>query len=78
MQGRVAVKHRRNKKNQGLVTKIVTYRVSGCSQHRMQEVRIDVRRGEIVDTDYAAAMVALRTGTALRDVRIVEIRNANG
>jgi len=40
---------------------------------RHQELKVDVRRGEVIDDDYAAAMVAVRTTMPLADVRIVRI-----
>lgn len=38
-----------------------------------RELKVDVRRGEVIDDDYAAAMVATRTTTPLTDVKIIKI-----
>jgi hypothetical protein len=40
---------------------------------RPQEIKVDVRRDERIDEDYAAAMVANRTSVPLADVKIVRI-----
>lgn len=67
-------KRTKSKRSRGLVTRRIVYRNRKHSEGRPQEVKIDVRRGERVDTDYAAAMVAVRTGTPLADVTIIEVR----
>lgn len=41
---------------------------------RPQQIKVDVRCDEQIDTDYAAAIVAVRTGTPLADVIIIDIR----
>ncbi|MGH3913546.1 MAG: hypothetical protein ACRDTC_09060 [Pseudonocardiaceae bacterium] len=43
---------------------------------KAQELKVDVRRGEVIDDDYAAAMVAARTTLPLADVRIIRITTA--
>lgn len=68
------MKRTKSKKSRGLVTRRIVYRNRQHPGDRPQEVKIDVRRGERVDNDYAAAMVAVRTGTPLADVAILEIR----
>jgi hypothetical protein len=40
---------------------------------RLQELTVDVPHGEVMDADYAAAMVAVRTGIPLAEVTIVTI-----
>ncbi|MCA1706929.1 MAG: hypothetical protein LC808_28165 [Actinobacteria bacterium] len=70
------MKRTRSKKSRGMVTRCIVYRNRRYSGNRPQELKIDVRRGERVDNDYAAAMVAVRTGTPLADVTILEIRGA--
>jgi hypothetical protein len=68
------VKRMRSKRSRGLVTRRIVYRNRRRQDSQPQEVKIDVRCGESVDTDYAAAIVAVRTGTPLVDVMIIEIR----
>lgn len=68
------VKRTRSKKSRGLVTRRIVYRNRQCPDARLQEVKIDVRRGESVDADYAAATVAVRTGIPLAYVLIIAIR----
>ncbi|MGQ0778787.1 MAG: hypothetical protein ACT4NY_30970 [Pseudonocardiales bacterium] len=38
-----------------------------------QQLKVDVRCGEVIDDDYAAAMVAARTGLALADVVVLKV-----
>lgn len=70
------VKHTRTKKNQGLVTTIITYR-DGRHPHSSPPLKltVDVQRDDVLDGDYLAAMVAVRTGTPLNQVRITEVRD---
>lgn len=67
------MKHTKSKSSRGLVTKRIVYRNRQRPHDRPQELRIDVRRDEIVDTDHAAVMVAVRTSVSLNNVKIVEI-----
>lgn len=69
------MRHTRNEKNRGLVTKVIVYRDHRHPDSPSREVIVDVRRDEVLDGDYAAATVAVRTGTPLNDVRIIEVRD---
>jgi hypothetical protein len=40
---------------------------------RPRELTVDIPHGEVMDADYAAAMVAVRTGMPLAEVIIVTI-----
>ena len=64
----------RSKKNRGLVTRTIVYRHRRHPAGKPQQITIDVRRDEQIDTGHAAAIVALRTGTPLTDVIIIHIR----
>lgn len=67
------MKRTKSKANRGLVTRCIVYLDRKNSPDRPRELKVDVRRGEVIDEDYAAAMVAARTTTALADVKIVKI-----
>ena len=67
------MKHARSKKDKGLTTRNIVYKSSQNPHDRHRELKVDVPRGEIMDADYAAAMVAVRTGMPLADVNIVKI-----
>jgi hypothetical protein len=67
------VKHTRSKTKRGLVSQRIVYRDRLRPHQRPQELTIDVRHGEVLDADHAAAIVAVRTGTSLRTVSIVAI-----
>ncbi|HEX2298256.1 MAG TPA: hypothetical protein VHH34_07025, partial [Pseudonocardiaceae bacterium] len=60
--GRTEVKHTRRKKSSGLATRRIVYRNRKHPHARAQELTVDIRQGEHLDTEYAAAMVAVRTG----------------
>lgn len=68
------MKPTRKKKTQALVTKIITYR---DGRHPASSpplsLTVDVHRDEVLDADYLAAVVAVRTGTPLTQVRIIEV-----
>jgi hypothetical protein len=49
------------------------YRSAQRPHDRPRELIVDVPRGEVLDADYAAAMVAVRTGMPLAEVSIVTI-----
>lgn len=68
------MKRTRSRKRRGLVTRRIVYGHRQRPDSRPRELKVDVRRGEQIDTDYAAAMVAVRTGTPLTEVRIIDIR----
>lgn len=67
------MKHTKRKAKQGLVTQRIVYVDRKCSPARHHELKVDVRDGEIIDLDYAAALVAVRTALPLADVQIVRI-----
>lgn len=67
------MKHTKSKSRRGLVTKRIVYRDRRRPHARLQELKIDVRRDDIVDPAYAAAMVAVRTSTPLNNVAIIAI-----
>jgi len=74
--GRSVVKRTKSKRAGGLVTRRIVYGNRLCPHDRPQELRVDVRRGELIDTDYAAAMVAVRTSLSLHNVKIFAIEGA--
>lgn len=67
------MKHPKSKAARGLVTRTSVYRDRTRPHSREQQLKVDVRRDEVIDLDYAAAMVAVRTTLALADVRVVRI-----
>jgi hypothetical protein len=67
------VKHTKSKKSRGLATRSIVYKSSQHPHDRHRELKVDVPRGEIMDSGYAAAMVAVRTGIPLADVNIIKI-----
>jgi hypothetical protein len=73
--GELRVKHttRKNKKSSGLVTRRIVYTSAKRPHDRPRELVVDVPRGEVMDADYAAAMVAVRTDMPLVEVSIVTI-----
>jgi len=71
--GRRPVKHTKSKTAGGLVTRTIVYRDRSRPHSRDQHLKVDVRRDEVIDLDYAAAMVAVRTGLPLAYVRVIRI-----
>jgi hypothetical protein len=69
------VKHtaRKSKKKRGLVARSITYTSTQRPRDRPRELIVDVPPGEVMDADYAAAMVAVWTGIPLAEVTIVAI-----
>ena len=63
----------RSKASRGLVTRRIVYRDRKHPHDRPRELKVDLPRGEVLDTDYAAAMVAAGTTTPLTDVLIIAI-----
>jgi ADP-ribose pyrophosphatase YjhB (NUDIX family) len=61
---------RKSKTARGLVTRRIVYTSRQRPDDRPQEIKVNVRRGTIIDLDYAAAMVAIRTHLSLNDVRV--------
>ncbi len=62
---------RKSKKNRGLIARRIVYTSAQRPQDRPRELIVDVPCGEVMDADYAAAMVAVRTGMPLVEVIIV-------
>lgn len=71
------MRHTTNKKNRKLTTRSIAYKSTKHPRDRLRELTVNVPRGEIVDTRYAAAMVAVRTGMPLAEVSIVTITGAD-
>ncbi|MGH8920366.1 MAG: hypothetical protein ACRD0H_18880 [Actinomycetes bacterium] len=63
----------KSKQARGLETRRIVYGDRRRPHARHQELKVDVRRGEVIDDDYAAAMVAARTTTPLADVFFVQV-----
>ena len=68
---------RKRKKNRGLVARRTTYTSTRRPHDRYRELMVDVPHGEIMDADYAAAMVAVRTGMPLAEVTIITTTGAD-
>lgn len=67
------MKHPKSMESRALETWRIVYGNRKYPHDGPQELKIDVRRGEVIDEDYATAMVAARTTVPLADVRIVRI-----
>ena len=69
------MKHRarKSKKSRGLVARRITYTNTKRPHDRHRELTVDVPHEEVMNTDYAAAMVAVRTGMPLAEVTIITI-----
>ncbi|MGH3913628.1 MAG: hypothetical protein ACRDTC_09475 [Pseudonocardiaceae bacterium] len=67
------MKRPKSKESRGLETRRIVYSDRRHPHGTLQELKVDVRRGEVIDDDYAAALVAVRTCVALADVHIVRI-----
>ncbi|MGH3533509.1 MAG: hypothetical protein ACRDQG_02195 [Pseudonocardiaceae bacterium] len=67
------MKHTKSKSRRGLVIRRIVFTNHQHPHDRPQELKVDVRRGEVIDESYAMAMVATRTTTPLADVKIVSI-----
>jgi len=63
----------KSKAQRGLVTQRIVYADHRRPHDKPQELKVDVRCGEVIDVDYAAALVAVRTTLSLDEVRIVRI-----
>lgn len=63
----------KSKQARGLETRLIVYGDRRRPHVRHQELKVDVRRGEVIDDDYAAALVAARTTTPLADVIIIKV-----
>lgn len=67
------MKHTRSKAARGLVTRTIVYRDRTRPRSRDQHLKVDLRHDEVIDLDYAAAMVAVRTALPLADVHVIKI-----
>jgi hypothetical protein len=67
------MKHTRSKVQRGLVTRRIVYANRKRPRDRNQELKVDIRNGTVLDMDYAAALVAVRTPLLLADVKIIKI-----
>ena len=63
----------KSKASRGIVTLTIRYRDRRNPPGRLQELKVDVRRGEHIDEDHAAAMVAARRGVPLTQVTIIKV-----
>ncbi|MGH3937805.1 MAG: hypothetical protein ACRDTG_04095 [Pseudonocardiaceae bacterium] len=64
---------RKSKQVRGLETRRIVYGDRRCPHARHQEIKVDVRCGEVIDDDYAAAIVTTRTTMPLAEVFIVRV-----
>lgn len=67
------MKRTKSKAQRGLVTRRIVYTNRKRPHDRHQELKVDVRTGTIIDLDYAAGIVAVRTPLPLADVKIIRI-----
>lgn len=67
------MKRTKSKASRGLVTRRIVYMDRRRPHDRPRELKVDVSSREVIDADYAAAMVAIRTTMTLADVKIVKI-----
>jgi hypothetical protein len=63
----------KSKAERGLVTQRIVYASSKYPHARNQAIKVDFRRGTIIDTHYAVGLVALRTPLQLEEIRIIRI-----
>lgn len=66
-------RHTRSKASRGIESKTIQYRDRRNPPGRPQALTVDLRRGEHLGPEHAAAMVAARVGVPLSDVVIVDI-----
>ena len=67
------MKQTKSKAQRGLVTRRIVYANRKRPHDRNHELKVDVRSGTIIDLDYAAALVAVRTPMFLADMKIIRI-----
>ena len=67
------MKRTKSKAQRGLVTRCIVYADRRHPPARHQELKVDVRSGTIIDTDYATGLVAVRTTIPLAEVKIIKI-----
>lgn len=66
-------RHTRSKASRGIVTKAIRYQDRRNPPGRPQTLKVDVRHGEHIDEEHAAAMVAARAGVPLAQVKVIEV-----
>ena len=71
------MKHTKSRADRGLVTRRIVYKDRKRPHDRPRELKVDVPRREVIDTDYATAMVAVRTTMPLADIKIVKVAEVN-
>ncbi len=67
------MKRQKSKAQLGLVTQRIVYASRKYPRVRSQELKVDLRRGTVIDTEYATALVAVRTTLPLNEVRIIRV-----
>jgi hypothetical protein len=67
---------RTSKKSRGPTTRSIMYTSTKRPHDRLRKLIVEIPHGEAMDADYAAAMVAVRTGMFLAEVTIVTIAGA--
>jgi len=63
----------KSKADRGLETWRIVYGDRRRPHAPHQELKVDVRCGDVIDEDYAVAMVAARTTTPLADVQFIKV-----
>ena len=66
-------KRTKSKAQRGLVTYRIVYASRRYPHAQNQEIKVDIRRGTVIDVDYAEGLVAVRTPLPLDQIRIVRI-----
>jgi hypothetical protein len=64
---------RSTRRRRRLVAKSITYTSTQRPHDRPRELTVNITPGEVMDTGYAAAIVAVRTGMPLAEVSILTI-----
>ncbi|MBV9143550.1 MAG: hypothetical protein JO115_21995 [Pseudonocardiales bacterium] len=67
------MKQTKSKAQRGLVTRRIVYASRQRPNARHQVLKVDVRSGTVMDMDFAAALVAVRTPLSLADIKFVRI-----
>lgn len=66
-------KRTKSKAQRGLVTHRIVYTSRQDPRARHQELKVDVRRGTVIDVDHATGLVAVRTPLPLNEIMIVRV-----
>lgn len=66
-------RHTKSKASRGLVSRTIVYRDTRHPTGRPQKLKVDIRRGELLDTEQATAMVAARVGVPLPHVTVIDV-----